>query len=62
MIDAGGIDCVMELVPVYENGRGVDVDLGKAAELYKKASELTSDAWKRQFYQVYYGMLLIRGR
>ncbi len=62
LINAGAIECIEELAPIYEHGLGVDVDLHKAAELYKMGSEHPTDQWKRQYYQAYYGMCLIRGR
>ena len=62
VIDAGRFDCVTEFGPAYENGRGVDVDLRTAAELYKMACEDSSDLWKKQIFQAHNGMCLIRGR
>ncbi len=62
VIESGRIDCVLELGPIYEHWLSVDVDLHKAAELYKMASGHSSDLWKRQFFQAYHGICLIRGR
>ena len=44
----------------YEQGIGVEIDLPKAAELYRKGSQLL--AWQSPYFNAYYGIYLIRGR
>ncbi len=47
------------LARLYEKGIGVQANLEKMAEFYKKGTELL--AWQRPYYQGYYGLYLIRG-
>ena len=52
--------CRLPLARIYERGDGVDVDLERAAQLYKDGSELLP--WQRPYFQSFYGLCLIRGR
>ncbi len=60
-IEAGCYCYVMSLAPCYDHGIGVDVDLQKAAELYKIGSETKSHSWTQDCVQAFYGMCLVRG-
>ncbi len=50
---------ILAVAESYEEGMGVQANLGKVAELYKRGTELT--AWQRPYFQGYYGLRLIRG-
>ena len=59
---AGALAHLTELAEWFEQGNGVDVDFGKAVELYKKGTEFTGNSWRRAHVQPYYGRCLILGR
>ncbi len=49
----------LSLAKLYVNRIGAQANLEKMAELYRRGTELL--AWKRPYYQGYYGLCLIRG-
>lgn len=59
-IDAGSWIPFISLARLYEHGEGVDLDITRAGECYKKGAEFAG--WLRPCFQGYYGLCLLNGR